>query len=117
MEAILNSSVVTGVSPQLATAAMGRATRGANGLPAFAQVVHEAVNRAANLSTAPQPAVPPKVSAAPNATDKVKKPRQSGRDEPQAHDTPDGASSVNTVLLPSLLLVLQVSDQNQQGQT
>jgi hypothetical protein len=117
MEALLNLSVATAVSPQLAPATLGHASRGAKGPPAFAQVVHEAVNRAANPSAASQPAVPPKVSAPPNATDKVKKSRQSGRDKARAHDGPDGASAVNTVLLPSLLLALQVAAQNQLGQT
>jgi flagellar hook-length control protein FliK len=117
MEALPSSSVAMAVSPpQLALAAAGRVGRGANGLPVFARVVHEALNRAANSSDGPPAVVPSKGSAAPIVPDKVKKPSQSGKDEAPAQDTSDGTSAVNAALLPSLLLALQVANPNQQGQ-
>ncbi len=117
MEALPSSSGATVVSPQSASAATGRVSRGTHGLPAFAQVVQEALSRTANSSAAQQPAVPSSVSASSNTPVKAKTPHQSGSDQAQAQDTPSGVSAVNTVLLPFLLLTLPATDQNQPGQT
>src|SRR5580693_5389375 len=121
MEVLPSSSGATAVSPQLASASAGRVSREGNGLPAFAQVVREALHQTANSSTVQHPAVASKLSASPTAspktTVKTKTPRPSGRDENQTRDTPSGGSAVNTVLLPSLLLALQAINQNQQSQT
>ncbi len=115
MEALPSSSVATAVSPELASAATGRVGKEGNALPAFAQVVQEALNRPTDSSNAPTPSVPSKASATRNPTDKVKKQRQSGRDEAQG--APDGLVAVNAGLLPFLLLALQVPNQGQQGPT
>jgi Flagellar hook-length control protein FliK len=117
MEALPSSSGVASVSPQLQMAGTGRVGRAANGLPAFAQVVHEALHRAADSSAVQHPAVPAKASASPNAPVRAKTPNPSGRDKAQVQDAAGGVSGGNTVLLPPLLLALQAIDPKQQGQT
>ena len=117
MQALPSSSGAAPVSPQLQMASTGRVSRGANRLPAFAQVVHEALHRAADSSAVQHPAVPAKASASPNTPVRAKTPGQSGRDKAQAQDAPRGVNGVNTVLPPSLLLALQAIDPKQPGQT
>jgi hypothetical protein len=115
MEALPSSIPATAASPQLASRATGRAGSGATALPAFAQVVHEVLNRPAAAPAAQQPASPSKTSASPNVSVKPKALRQSEKDTPQIKVIPSGLVAAPITLLPPPLSALQMEDQIQQS--
>ncbi len=108
MEAAPISNATTASTPPQASPAASGGNRAAdaNGLPAFAQVVLDVLNRTMTSSSDAQPAASSRGSVTPKTTGPKEDAPQSGKDEAHLADSSSTAILFNLVLLPNLLVSL-----------